>query len=203
MHMMKAFGVILLCTISNLAASKNPFSKIIIISEKALCSKHKIDKNKMVVSYQDNVHIKLADGTKISSEKLEIEISSKELGNSNTLTSTRTATPVKTILLQNKVSLTKDNRSIFADSATVNIDSSECNLKGNVSIIQNKINTKDIPFKTVCSSALFNWNNETISFKGTKESPVLSMLEIPEQNKHNKYLEDNEQNKSSTKRRSS
>ena len=186
-----------------ISAPKKPFSKIVITSEKATCSRHKTDKNIMLVSYKDNVEIKLSDGTKISSGELEIEFSNKELVSAGSSKSTKEITPLKTIRLKHDIHLNKENKAITADMATIDVTSSQCSLKGNVSITQHKAHAKDIPFKTKCSSALFNWNNETIAFEGTKESPVVSKLEIPEQNKHQKDLKHNEQNKNSSKRRSS
>jgi hypothetical protein len=203
MNRMTLFVLLLVCTSTILSASKKPFSKIVITSEKATCSKHKTDKNRMLVAYKNNVEIKLADGTSILSSELEIEFSNKELVSTSSSSSTKETTPLKTIRLKHDIHLTKGNKSILSDMAIIDIASSQCNLKGNVSITQNKAHTKDIPFKTKCSSALFNWNDETISFEGTKESPVISKLEIPEQNKHHKDLKHNEQNKSSSQRRSS
>jgi lipopolysaccharide export system protein LptA len=156
-------------------ADSNPFSHITITSEKATGHRNHSNKNKMTIVYETNVQITLADETKISAEVLSIDLLLEKKESKQS--------PIEKVILKKNVLLKKENKVIRADEAQIIIPDSQCTFHGNVSIIQNKMNEKDVPFKTMCSQASFNWNDETIALEGSKSAPVLTTLELPKQKK--------------------
>lgn len=167
--------------------ANNPLSKIIVTSEKAVCKKNPKAPNEFVFTYQQKVNVSFADGSKVTSNELEISID----GSNDSLTK-KMLTPktqsepklkdaqsrFKKITFKGNVFLTNLNRCAKSDEAEINLQSNLCILRGNVKIWQNKVIPKDIPASIESSEAILNFKSEEINFSGSTEQPVSTIINL-------------------------
>jgi lipopolysaccharide assembly outer membrane protein LptD (OstA) len=157
-----------------LYCTPDPFSKIVITSNKAVCQKDDTQKKLATFTYQDNVAVTFADQSSIHSDKLEIQIDTTK-----TTTQQKNKTEqFKKITFRNNVIAKRENRTIKANVAELYLQKKICKLIGNVQIKQIKEKEKDIPILTLCTQATLNLGTEHISFEGTVETPVSTTIEL-------------------------
>ena len=174
--MKKILNFILLTLIFSVEAnSVNPLSKIEITSNRAVAEKNK---NSFDLSYIGNVKVKLADATTADADKLKAEINS----NKNEMDKTDS---LKKIILDGNVFIQKENLKINSDKAIIYPKTKLCELIGNVKIEQTKseetFNGKDknnFPIVTTCSFATLNIVTEKLELKGSKTTPISTILKL-------------------------
>jgi|GEM_PF-1581781 hypothetical protein len=149
-------------------AEVHPFSTVTITSNRASFEKDKNNKDMFVIRYDENVHVTFADDSKVHAQHLEIRATNKS----------DKKNPVEKIYLTDSVSLTKNNKTINAENAEINVDSTLCTFKKNVSIEQKKEKDVDIPIHTKSDCATFNWETEEITLAGNKQDPVHTIIEL-------------------------
>ncbi len=193
---------------NNVVMTKNnvdPFSKINIKSQSAICQKDNIKPQTYFFTYQENVLVTLADGSAINSEILQIELNA---GNFSKTTKNTSENPsgknskqnkdfssaVKKIKFKNNVKLHSTNKTIEANVALIDLEKKVCYLSGEVKIeqktnqssdsIEQKSNnknpkkSKDLPLITFCDKACLNFETEKITLLGNKDKPVNTTIEI-------------------------
>ncbi|MFH1643702.1 MAG: hypothetical protein ABIA74_00815 [bacterium] len=164
--------------------SVDPFSKINIKSNSAICQKDKIKQNTYFFSYKENVIVTLADDSTIKADVVEIELDSSNINeltsNSKTTTTKNSdfSSVVKKINFKNNVKLNSKNKKIDANSALVDLNQKICYLSGDVFIEQIKQDKKDLPMTTKCDKATLSFETEEINLVGNKENPVNTIIEI-------------------------
>ena len=157
-----------------LYCAQDPFSKIVITSNKAVCTKDNGNQHLVTFTYQENVVVTLADQSSIISDELEVEIDT-------TKTSTQQKNKIeqfKKITFKRNVFAKRENRTLKADTAELYLNEKICKLVGNVKIKQIKEKEKDVPIETLCNHAILNFENEHISFEGSKKAPVSTTIEL-------------------------
>lgn len=176
---------------AQLQAGIDPFSKIKITSEKAICKKSINLKDVYIFNYIGNVVVTLADSSKITSNSLEIELDGKNIKvfgkNKNSSEkkvrhqnkSDKKPSQVKKIMFKNNVQIFSKNRQASSNMAEINMPENTCKLEGNVKIIQTKTNQKkDIPLNIQSNSALINLKTSEITLLGNSSEPVSTVVEL-------------------------
>ncbi|KKQ33497.1 MAG: hypothetical protein US49_C0001G0177 [candidate division TM6 bacterium GW2011_GWF2_37_49] len=171
----------------------DPFSKILITSEKAVCKKDDSAKNVFLFNYLGNVVVTLADGSKITAKSLEITLDGKGIKvfdgaaskpfkhkkGKHKNKSDKNTSHVKKIIFKNNVKIFNNNRQASSDSAEIDMQENTCKLIGNVKIIQNKTSEKkDIPLNIQSSCALINLKTSEITLLGSSKDPVSTIVEL-------------------------
>jgi lipopolysaccharide export system protein LptA len=171
----------------------DPFSKIAITSQKAICKKSESCKNIFVLSYLDNVVVVLADGSKITANSLEITLDSKGVkifenksvqnkkmkSRANKPKNNEKISHLKKIIFKNNVKISNQNRLSSSDSAEIDIIENLCKLDGNVIINQTKTSQRDdIPLNIKSSSALINLKTSEVTLLGSSSEPVSTVVEL-------------------------
>ena len=166
----------------------DPFSKINIKSQNAVCQKNKDKPQTYFFTYQENVLVTFADNSTINSEILQIELDTSDfskLTNNNKPKSEKGnqdfSSVIKKIKFKNNVKLQNTNKTIEANVALVDLEKKNCYLSGNVKIEQKRIkqnNSKDLPLTTYCNKACLNLETEKITLIGNTKKPVNTTIEI-------------------------
>ena len=171
----------------------DPLSKIVITSNKAVCQKDKNRINLFVFTYIENVNVSFADGSKIRSGELQIELDTSKIKNEmqNNITNTNEQQPpqltpttknnlsqFKKITFKNNVFITQENRTIQADKAELYLSDKKCKLLGNVRIKQIKKHAKDLPITTNCNKALLDMQTEQVTLLGDMQAPVNTTITL-------------------------
>lgn len=170
----------------------DPFSRILITSDKAVCKKDASIKNIFIFNYLGNVVVTLADGSKVTSKLLEVTLDGKGIkvfDNSNTSPKHKkikhkneeanSSSHVKKIIFKNNVKIFNNNRQASSDSAEIDMRENTCKLVGNVKIIQNKTNEKkDIPLNIQSNCAVINLKTSEITLLGSSKDPVSTIVEL-------------------------
>ncbi|MBD3231195.1 hypothetical protein GF322_00880 [Candidatus Dependentiae bacterium] len=173
----------------------NPFSKITIVSKKAICRGDKKQPKRFIFTYIDDVNVTFADGSKIKSEELEIELditnvrndfdkknqnikSDDEKNEKNKQKMHEDFSHLKRVVFRKNVFIQSTNRIVRSDMAELFFREKKCKLLGNVKIEQVKNNPKDIPILTQCEQAVFNMDKDEIIFLGTQNQPVNTVIKI-------------------------
>ena len=188
----------------NIFLGVDPFSKITITSQKAVCKKNQHEPKVFTFTYMQNVDVTFSDGSKINAEELEIELDATKITkkldskltntneNENTLsrkeeskenrsidkTSKDDLKQFRKIIFKKNVCVQNTNRSVRSDLAEIFLQEKKCKLSGNVKIEQTKNNPKDLPILTQCDEALLDMQNEEITFLGTSTEPVNTVITI-------------------------
>jgi lipopolysaccharide export system protein LptA len=161
--------------------TQNPFTRISITSNKALCQKDKKNQNIYTFHYIDNVIVLFADGSKVSADTLEIVFDNKT-GTQPTLTpiqnNKKFLSKFKKITFKNNVHVISSNRSAWADRAELFPTTQICQLEGHVKIQQIKDQPKDIPLSIESEKAVLNLDTNELTFLGSTANPVSTMIEI-------------------------
>lgn len=178
----KAFIFVSTC-ITTLNAEINPFSKIIITSDTATCEKSK--ENNFLITYKNNVTIKLADESTIQANYLIITL--KDIPFNSTSTDNRLTVEKKSenpfaifekIILKDHIKMVQKNRSIEADRLELFPKQKRCELFGNIKIQQIKEKAKDLPITAEGSKAILDLNTQEISLLGDTKKPVTTTIII-------------------------
>lgn len=174
--------------------SVDPFSKITIKSTRATCTKNKQQTSEVVCKYFDNVHVELADHSKIQSKELEIicDLKSstfqKSLGSSvdnkiktsqqKVVSEKKAASHVKKIAFAGNVVVCKDEFKATADFADIAIPERTCTLKGNVHIQRFKSEKQNFPVDLKSETATIQLNSGQILLTGSSKNPVNTVINL-------------------------
>lgn len=185
--MIKKLLLILIWPFVSFAKGQNsidPFSKINIKSNSAICQKAQTKPNTYFFSYKKNVIVTLADDSTIKADEVEIELDSSNLkgltSNTKTTTSKNSnfSSVVKKINFKNNVKLNSKNKKIDANYAEIDLNQKICYLSGDVFIEQIKQDKKDLPITTKCENATLSFQTEELTLIGNQENPVNTIIEI-------------------------
>ncbi len=160
----------------------NPFSKITITSNTATCEKSKENGN-FLITYKDNVTIKLADESTIKAGHLAITLKDTTLSHTPTESCTTEKKEAQNplsmfekIILKDNVKMEQKNRSVEADQIELFPEKKLCELYGNVKIRQIKGKAKDLPITAESSKAILDLNTQEISLLGDEKAPVTTTI---------------------------
>ncbi len=167
----------------------DPFSHIKITSNKATCKKSRENPHNFIFNYIDKVNVILADGSKITSDNLEIIIDSNGINLSNNVEQSKkhrrknskksdSLSNVKKITFKNNVYISNKNRTANANSAIINMLDNTCLLDGNVKIRQLKVSQNDVPLNVESSQAIINLKTSQVNLVGSQSSPVSTVIEL-------------------------
>ncbi|HBS48277.1 TPA: hypothetical protein DEO28_04295 [Candidatus Dependentiae bacterium] len=182
--------------------SSNPFSKITITSNKAVCEKDKNNAENYLITYKDDVLVKLADESNLRAGSLAITLKSspvdEKVGKNLKAKNSKIKKVEKVIdkngkqdkkndnmmgmfkkieILEN-IHIQQKNRFLTAGKIEVFPDRKICELSGDVKIEQKKENPKDVPITAECSNATLDMNTEEICLFGTPQKPVTTVIII-------------------------
>ncbi len=177
MKRMGALGLIILLFRAPLCASEqqNPFTKISITSNRATCMKDKTNSHLFVFHYLENVIVLFADGSKVTSDVLEIVFNSKKAPSQD---KKNFLSKFKKITFKNNVHIISQNRQAWADKAELYPITQECKLAGNIKIQQQKEKEKDVPISIESEQAILNLKTKEVSLFGSTLSPVCTVIEL-------------------------
>lgn len=169
----------------------DPFSRIKITSNKATCQKCKDSPHTFVFNYLEKVSVTLADDSKITADKLEIILDSKDkkifTSPSKKRRSRKTCVKsgtqnelshVKRIVFKSNIFITNQNREVRADLAEIDLLENTCKLDGRVKIKQTKVTQNDIPLEVESTRALINLKTSEIVLLGSSRKPVSTVIEL-------------------------
>jgi len=154
----------------------SPLDQIDITASTLTCEKKDPE---LVITYKDNVVIKCADGSTLTSDTFELCL--KELPGKEKPGEKKKEMGVdmfKTARCSGNVNLVSANRSAHADTVDVDIATRECTLRGNVSIKQIKEKDDDIPLTTTCNEAFINLETKSVTLSGQTETPVSTSISL-------------------------
>lgn len=165
----------------------DPFSHIKITSNKATCQKNNTDSHAFIFNYIEKVNVTLADGSKITSDYLEIILDGKSINldahqsskhENGKNAKNNSLSNVKKITFKNNVYISNKNREARSDSATINLLENTCLLDGNVKIKQLKGTQNDIPLNVESTQALINLKSSEVTLLGSHQTPVSTTIEL-------------------------
>lgn len=173
--------IIIILVVIKVSGSVNPLSKITVKSGRATLHKSMADVTEMILTYQDNVRVTLADKSQISAQHLEIAgdkslLSTSTISKSSTVSSQKA--PLNSITFSDKVVMVRDNRTVSADRAVISPATQECRMVGNVVIEQTKKSEHDIPLVTQGQELVVNLKTGSLSVEGSKDHPVTTVIEF-------------------------
>jgi len=178
--MKKTYFLLLFLVIlqTRLFASPNLFSKIVITSKKAVCSKNVNQESMFTFTYSDDVKVTFADGSVITSSQLQVDFQgsakeTKKVGLSKPATQFNS---FKKITFNNNVSIIHAMQKATAQKAELFLVEKLCKLSGNVVISQKKEKQKDIPVTIESNAATFNLETSEVTFAGTSQKPVSTVI---------------------------
>lgn len=191
MIMRYIFILFILSAFSYNHASSLEETTITIKSDRASCSQGALDKKLFTLSYFDNVSVNFSDGIQAKANKLIIFLNT-EKPTEQPKAAKKNLDQIQKIILTKDVAFFHEGRSAYADKAIIIPTTQECELSGNVRIIQKKITDKDFPVEINCSNAAMNLISGKIDLNGTSEEPVSTTLVInktakPLQKKHKSH----------------
>lgn len=167
----------------------DPFSHIKITSNKATCQKSNDAAHTFIFNYIEKVNVILADGSKITSDYLEILLDSQGISLNENLgqspkhrkkhsDKSNKLSNVKKITFKNNVCISNKNRVANSNSAIINLLENTCLLDGNVKIKQLKVTQNDVPLDVESTQALINLKTSQVTLLGTQQSPVSTVIEL-------------------------
>lgn len=170
--------LIALClTLTSFAhASIDPFSKIVITSDKA-CGKSVKNTQAgkhvehFIVDYTTNVRVTFADNSTVTSDKLTAVFEGAPKGLKK-----EALRGFKKITFLNNVRITHGIRTATADKADLILGEKKCLLEGNVKIRQTKQKQSDIPISIDSQKAEFCFDDKQISLIGSSSCPVSTTI---------------------------
>ena len=143
-------------------------SRIVITSSRATCVREPQEKKQYRVTYYDNVVVTLADGTKATSDQLEVIIDPAALAKER----------IKTVQLLRNVVVTSAAHTARAGTAAFNLVTQRCKLDGDVQITQKAANPKDIPVTITCTSASIDLATQQLELVGSTDLPVTTTITL-------------------------
>ncbi len=164
---------------------------ITIKSDRASCQQEASDKKFFTLSYLDHVSVDFSDGAHATADRLTVIVNTNKQTEKPS-DSKKSLNQVKKITLSQRVSLFYEDREAYADEATIIPTTQDCQLSGNVRIVQKKTSNKDFPVEINCSHAAMNLISGKIELTGTSEAPVSTTLVInkianPARKKHKSH----------------
>jgi hypothetical protein len=150
---------------------------ITITSEKATCQQHASNKKLFTLTYVNNVHVNFSQGARAKGQMLTVELSTEKSAEPLSATNHDTNN-IKKITLNRDVSFFHEGREAYADHAVILPGNQQCQLTGNVRIVQKKTTDKDLPVEIVCGSAAMDLVSGKIDLTGTEACPVSTTLVI-------------------------
>ncbi len=143
-------------------------SRIVITSSRATCVRCSQEKKQYSVTYHDNVVVTFADGTKATSDQLEVIIDPTALAKER----------IKTVQLSHNVVVTSAAHTARASTAIFDLVTQRCRLDGDVQIAQKSVNPKDIPVTITCSSASIDLATQQLELTGSVGQPVTTTITL-------------------------
>ena len=193
---MKLQLAIILCLIfslSSISAKSDPFSKVIITSNRATCKKGLAMPHTLIFNYLDNVSVIFADQSTVKADRLEILFETNApkkqplLSSPNAILSKNFAQHFKKIEFHNNVRIKNNQHSIKADKGLFNIIDNTCLLEGNVTIEQAKVKKSDIPVTVQSNRATFNLTTMETTLEGSNTQPVHTCFILENSDLKNKH----------------
>ena len=191
------FFLIILTGMLNATPSKNhpknhvdPWSKIVITSNKATCHKDKAHQKNFIFKYLDNVIVTLADNSTVKADELELVLdSTKNTKSTKNLKSgsgkkpeasdhKKTLSQLKQLSFKNHVVFNSGQRKACADRVVIDVAKNICTLDGNVKIWQAKENPKDVPITIESQKAIMHLKTFAVQLAGTSEHPVSTTIDL-------------------------
>lgn len=171
------FTLLIISAFSYNHASPLEETTITIKSDRASCSQGALDKKLFTLSYFDNVSVDFSDGPQAKANKLVVFLDTEKPTN-KPMAAKKNLEQIQKIILTQNVAFFHEGRSAYADEAIIIPTTQECQLSGNVRIVQKKITDKDFPVEINCSHAAMNLISGKIDLDGTPEAPVSTTLVI-------------------------
>jgi hypothetical protein len=146
-------------------SKKSPFSKIIIESKEAV-GKPNNKKNLYSFAYKNNVIVTLSDGTKITTDFLDIiiDISNKKQ-------------EIKKIFLKNNIYIKNNKNNIRANNGFIDVSKKKCFLYDNIKVERIEDNKEEVPIKLESDKAILNLLSKKVTFFG-KNKPVKTTIKL-------------------------
>jgi len=168
----------------------DPWSKIVVTSNKATCNKDNSPEKNFIFKYLDNVTVTLADKSTVKADELELVLDSKSNKKSNKKNSlvsgelaehthnNKTLSQLKTLSFKNHVVFHSGQRKAIADTVVIDIAQNTCTLNGNVKIWQAKEHDKDVPIVIESNKAVMHLKTFAVELVGTSECPVSTTIDL-------------------------
>jgi len=170
-------------SIFGLATPVDPFSKVVITSLNASCTKDHNAKGLFIFQYRDNVRIMFADNSSVTADFLEITFDGQSEKKTNSAatqklqkSTTASIKNFKKIVLKNNVCIQNAQRKATADSAELFLAEQRCLLDGNVKIWQFKQAEKDIPVTIQSQKAALSLRTGEVKLLGSAIEPVCTTI---------------------------
>lgn len=161
----------------------DPFSRIEVVSDSALCKPASGLKNIVHLTYRDNVRVSLADGSTITATTMFVELATQTLNKSSQRTNEAGSLPknaqqIKKITFSGPVRIEKDDTVCQAKTASIIVARKICFLKGGVVITKHKKGVDTAEFETKSNAASFNMETKEINLVGCRQQPVHTTLDM-------------------------
>lgn len=143
-------------------------SRIVITSARATCVRSPQEKKQYSVTYHDNVVVTFADGTKATSDQLNVIIDPTALAKER----------IKTVQLSHNVVVTSAAHTAHASIAVFDLVAQRCKLDGDVQIAQKAVDPKDIPVTIACNSASIDLATQQLELTGSTDQPVTTTITL-------------------------
>jgi len=172
----KVIIFLLILTGLNFIGAVDPFSKMVITSNKAIGKKDQQNEKLVHFSYVDNVRVEFADQSSITANKLFITINNDK--------TVKDMEKFSKIVFFGNVHLNKKNLKVTAERAEVMVKEQKCTVTGNVKISQHKTGDKKVSVDTVGDRALIDLKTSQVTLLGTRKTPVRTVIDLSEYKKN-------------------
>jgi flagellar basal body L-ring protein FlgH len=163
-------------------AKVDPLEKISIKSVRAYTTPLKNQPGFYLVRYEQDVHVDLADKTKMTGDVLEVVVARKAMASSakkdDVQKVTVPAEQVKSVVMKGNVRIDRFNHTVRADKAELLVTKKQCCAQGNVHIVQRKSSVSDIPVVIDSERAVLDLLSEKLLLVGTDKAPVSTVFEL-------------------------
>lgn len=173
-----AVSLLLVLLSQNLFAKTNPLEKISIQSGRAYTTPLKNQPGFYLVRYEQDVHVGLADKTKMTGEVLDVVVSRKAATKDTNQKNTAPAEQVKSVIFKGNVHIERLNHSVRADKAELLVGKKQCCAQGNVHIVQKRVSASDIPVVIDSEKAVLDLMSDKLLLVGTDKIPVSTVFEL-------------------------
>ena len=159
----------------------DPWSKIVITSNRATCHKDKAHQKNFIFKYLDNVIVTLADKSTVNADELELVLDSTKNTKAKKPEASdhkKTLSQLKQLSFKNHVVFKSGQRKACADYVVIDVAKNICTLDGNVKIWQAKENHKDVPITIESQKAIMHLKTFAVQLAGTSEHPVSTTIDL-------------------------
>lgn len=159
----------------------DPWSKIVVTSNKAVCHKDKTPDKNFTFKYVDNVVVTLADDSTVKADELELIFDPKKKTEKKPEASSgskNTFSQLKTLSFNKHVVFKSGRRKASADHVVIDVAKNTCTLDGHVKIWQAKGNKKDLPIAIESQKAVMHLRTFAVQLAGTSEHPVSTTIDL-------------------------